>query len=314
NDKECEGCSLLTVSQMDPVYFLPTLPMKRAKPIWMTDQPLYVLSDQGYLPPTTPKPLSLWSSEKDELREITEEKKTIRRGQNLKTGLVQMQDSRKRQESFRKSLLNIVMQGKSGSPGANVDSSSECPKIEKGSKLSSNEVDLFRYFYYIHNGVDVSDVQPMSEIVVGNILGRLSATLKKGQSKTLDRLCDEIKEDYILNTKKSILDFVLRDPRKQSEDSKEMNKEMHELDVVPQPWRQTLLINKEKVQKILCVVNPCIRQAIDIWFSDFVEWPLSENTSCAPTGWAAHPIATKHPGCSISWVVLRAITALQSDH
>lgn len=61
NDKECQGCTVLGVSQMDPVYFLPTVPMKRAKPIWMTDQPSFILSDNGVLPPDKPKPLSLWS-------------------------------------------------------------------------------------------------------------------------------------------------------------------------------------------------------------------------------------------------------------
>uniref|UniRef100_A0A2C9JUK5 Dynein axonemal heavy chain 7 n=1 Tax=Biomphalaria glabrata TaxID=6526 RepID=A0A2C9JUK5_BIOGL len=271
NDKECEGCSFLTVSQMDPVYFLPTLPMKRAKPIWMSDQPLYVLTDHGYLPPTTPKPMNLWTQDREELQDEREDKKVIGRRQSMKSGLVQMQESRKRQEAFRKSLLNIVMQGKSGSPEAARESTSTSPKVEKGSKLSSSEVDLFRYFYYIHNGVDVNDVQPMSDAVIGNILNRLSANLKKGQSKTLDRLCDEIKEDYILNTKKSILDFVLRDPRKQIIDVKEMSKEMKELDVVPQPWRLSLLTNKDKLQKTLCLVNPCIRQAVEIWFSDFVD-------------------------------------------
>lgn len=67
-----------------------------------------------------------------------------------------------------------------------------------------------------------------------------------------------------------IVDFVLRDPRKQIIDVKEMSKEMKELDVVPQPWRLSLLTNKDKLQKTLCLVNPCIRQAVEIWFSDFV--------------------------------------------
>ncbi|XP_059158476.1 dynein axonemal heavy chain 7-like [Physella acuta] len=270
NDKECEGCTVLGVSQMDPVYFLPTVPMKRAKPIWMTDQPSFILSDNGVLPPDKPKPLALWScpDKYETVDDDFEEKKPIRQRRSTKQGLLALQESRKRQEAFRKSLLSIVMQGKSGTTEPD-DSEAGGQRLEKRTSFGQNEVDLFRYFYYVHNGVDVSDVQPLSEQVIKNIIGQLSPQLKKGQAKTIDKLCNEIKEDYILNTKKSILDFVLKDPRKQMEDPKELNAEMKELNVVPQPWHQNLINYKAKLHKNLCFVNPCIRQSNDIWYSEF---------------------------------------------
>lgn len=277
NDKECDGCSDLTLSQNDPVLFLPTVPSKRAKPVWMVDQPNFSLPGKGELPPDRPVPLSQWSTTArvDGAGRLPSEEtrpRSTRAQQKTQHGLTSLQESRKRQKAFRKSLLTIIMQGKPGPPVGPIETMDiSAATTEGGAALTSQEADLFRYFYYIHNGVDISDVNPLSDEVIEKILNRLTESLKKDQAKCIEKLIDEIKEDYLLNTKKSIMDFVLKDPRKLTEAEKERDSEMSELDVVPQPWHTSLILYKRKLQQNLCLVNPCIRQAIDIWFSDFAD-------------------------------------------
>ncbi|XP_035827522.1 uncharacterized protein LOC118478293 [Aplysia californica] len=60
NDKECEGCNDLSMSRTDPIHFLPTMPMKRARPVWMVHQPSFVMSGLGEMPPDKLTPLDLW--------------------------------------------------------------------------------------------------------------------------------------------------------------------------------------------------------------------------------------------------------------
>ncbi|GFO05054.1 hypothetical protein PoB_003155900 [Plakobranchus ocellatus] len=126
NAKMCDGCVSTQLSQTDPVLFLPTLPARRTKPIWMTDVPSFHLPGQGELPPDKPVPLHQW-----------------------------------------------------------------------------------------YNPVD----------------------------------------------------FVLR---RSGDAKKELTPAMKELNVIPQPWHGSVIANKKRIIKGLRVVSPCITQAIEIWFNEFV--------------------------------------------
>ena len=64
------------------------------------------------------------------------------------------------------------------------------------------------------------------------------------------------------------VDFVLRDPRDKPHE-KELTPEMKELDVVPQPWHNVMKLRKRRLLQRLYMVNPCMRQAQDIWHSMF---------------------------------------------
>ncbi|EGD75848.1 dynein heavy chain 7 [Salpingoeca rosetta] len=76
---------------------------------------------------------------------------------------------------------------------------------------SDAEKELMRYYYYINNGIDTEHVTPMEDSWLNNIKALLDASLKQRCAGLVDSLAEEIRDDYVLGVKKSIVDFVLHD-------------------------------------------------------------------------------------------------------
>ncbi|KAK3803953.1 hypothetical protein RRG08_059816 [Elysia crispata] len=269
NAKGCDGCATTQLSQTDPVLFLPTVPSRRTKPIWMTDIPSFELPGQGELPPDRPVPLDQWSNPAGirSSYSLPSDRRRVARRQDPIKSLEVLKLQKKRKEEFRKALINLIMQGKAEAPVGPIEAmEADVPTANMDPNLSSNEVDMFRYFYYIHNGVDVNEVTPLTPDVVHRILNLMPESLKKGHCAMIEKLVDEICDDFILNTKKSILDFVLR----RGEVAKmPLTPVMQELNVIPQPWHGSVIANKRRILKSLRMVNPCITEATNIWFDEF---------------------------------------------
>lgn len=270
NAKSC-GCITTQLSQTDPVLFLPTVPAKRTKPIWMTDIPSFQLPGERELPPTKPVPLNKWNQpagpEICTSYNVPSERTRVARQQDRSKSLEALKVQRKRHEQFRRALITLIMQDKKEAPQGAIESmEADVPTVGMDPNLSTNEMDMFRYFYYIHNGVDVNEVTPLTPDVIHRILNLMPDYLKKGHRATIEKLVDEICDDFILNTKKSILDFVLR---RGGVKEKELTPVMQELNVIPQPWHGSVIINKGRILKCLRMVNPCITQSTDIWFNEF---------------------------------------------
>lgn len=278
NSKDCEGCADLTCSKFDMSHFLPTMPMRRTKPVWMETQPSWGLSGRGQLPPDKPTRLDQWYNSSDtdgRLKPISKfDRKQVAKKGNPNSSIKSLQESRQRAETFRKSVLNIILgsSSKSRRPLGPVEDmrDGEVPHADTSCTLTNNEVDMVRYFYYIRHGIEVNNVKPIADDVLQRIMSLLAEKLREGRGALLEKLCEEIREDYLLNTKKSILDFVLRDPRDKPQE-KELTPAMRELDVVPQPWHNLMRGRRRRLFQRLNLVNPCIRQAQEIWHSMFRE-------------------------------------------
>ena len=61
-----------------------------------------------------------------------------------------------------------------------------------------------RYLYYINNGIDTDHVAPLEEVWLAHVLGKIPRPLKARCAASIERLSEEMREDYLLGVKKSI--------------------------------------------------------------------------------------------------------------
>ena len=61
-----------------------------------------------------------------------------------------------------------------------------------------------RYLYYINNGIDTDHVAPLEGEWLEHVLDKISPALKAYCPPSVERLSEEMREDYLLGVKKSI--------------------------------------------------------------------------------------------------------------
>lgn len=75
-----------------------------------------------------------------------------------------------------------------------------------------DDKDVDRYYYYICNGVNTIQATSMDEDVTNAIFDLVSDKLRARFSDFTDNLMIEIKEEFMKNMKKAIVEFALTDP------------------------------------------------------------------------------------------------------
>ncbi|XP_018647924.1 putative dynein heavy chain [Schistosoma mansoni] len=103
----------------------------------------------------------------------------------------------------------------------------------------------------------------------------------------LEKLEDEIRNDYLLSVKKAIVNFVFNDSSDKKQAScgsdivSDNNAEEHsvseyrkELDIVPKPWHSAFLSAYKYCQRNLFITNICIHQLLDLWYTKFADLRL----------------------------------------
>ncbi|KAF5402027.1 Dynein axonemal heavy chain 7 [Paragonimus heterotremus] len=103
----------------------------------------------------------------------------------------------------------------------------------------------------------------------------------------LEKLEDEISEDYLFSVKKAIVDFVLKesadkipsDAQKQkacdiSDDDCKPPAHRKELEVVPKPWHPSFVASMRFCQRHLFTTNACMLQVLDLWHTSFANLRL----------------------------------------
>lgn len=101
---------------------------------------------------------------------------------NYETYFVQVKlnayvESKKETENLRKQLLKLINDEKP------ISDSFEIPNKE--------EKNLIKYYYYIHQGVDIVNIAPLEKVWIENILSRIQPKLKLEQN-LMDKILSEV--------------------------------------------------------------------------------------------------------------------------
>nr|CAD7415718.1 unnamed protein product [Timema poppensis] len=168
---------------------------------------------------------------------------------------------RKQREEFRKKLVTLILRKDDES-----SSSSEIPSCE--------EREILRYYYYIHHGIDTVHVAPLEQAWLEHVHSLIPNKLKLW-TKLLDKLIDEMKEEFMLSVKKAIVDFVLQDPSQSDNRIKEYDSEFRrELKEMSMTWKLTFDSARLKMRRNLYTINPCLAQVLDLWHRSFTNMRL----------------------------------------
>ncbi|NWI17514.1 DYH7 protein, partial [Crypturellus soui] len=183
------------------------------------------------------------------------------------TSKLQKSSHLKKGEHFRSALVNIILWEDQSEKQLPLLDGTQPPGTDSSLE---GEKDILKYYYYIHHGIDTENVAPMEKSWLDHVLALIPRRLKMLE-ESVHSLSDEMKEDYLLSVKKSIVDFVLRDPREKDEDNKKDFLPPHraEIEVVPKPWNKSFLSAYSYIKENLYVVNPTILAVLHLWENSF---------------------------------------------
>lgn len=132
--------------------------------------------------------------------------------------------------------------------------------------------DVLRYYYYINNGIDTEHVTAMDQAWLDHVLALLDDGLKARGPALIGELCDDIREDYLLSVKKSIVDFVLKDPQTDKAGATATwpaFRDQPELGTVPKPWTAGFLQAQATLSRQLFLLHPGVASLLSLWHGDY---------------------------------------------
>jgi hypothetical protein len=119
------------------------------------------------------------------------------------------------------------------------------------------DLGLLLYSFCLRDGLQAVPIGEIGENWVQNILNNIPTKLKLSYELMLNELKAEFVEQYNISVKKSFVDYILEEPAKSKPvegDSGARNDVM--LDVVPKPWRGSVMVAKKKLLRNLHSCNP----------------------------------------------------------
>ncbi|KAI3386968.1 hypothetical protein SNEBB_010455 [Seison nebaliae] len=294
--EEGENMEIITVPTKgkgtnDPTQYLPKFDNVQMKPIWSQIKPSYSLTGATLTGEILPE---VDRTEKDvakQLQEVNDRqtkgrtqevipqcgKREIINGMSIGQVLkLQHQQNMKLREQFRQSLVKIIMNDEFNMENLKSDF------LEKNAqnpdtRLTSDEANILRYYYYIHNGIDTEDVAALENNWLRNVLSKLPMHLIHAHRRTVDKLSEEMKDDYLVAVKKAIVDFVLRDVRDE-EVTEDMRDDLlpHRQDFwkVPRLWAKSYIRAKAFLKLNLHSINPCLGRILAYWNKEFSKYRM----------------------------------------
>ena len=194
--------------------------------------------------------------------------------------------------TFRSALVNILMQAEAtsaqrngGLPPLDGGGGEALAAGGGGGGEGGAEKDLLRYYYYIKNGIDTEHVATMEDSVLESVLSHVAATLKEDRELVIEKLCDEVREDYLLSVKMAIVDFVLKDPKPAAGEAATAAEwpalvKYPELAQPIKPWTPAFNAARETLPRTLFLVNVGMARMLSAWAA-FSEQPALPRESLA---------------------------------
>eukprot|EP00049_Salpingoeca_infusionum_P016530 m.339145 g.339145 ORF g.339145 m.339145 type:complete len:4022 (-) comp16092_c0_seq1:259-12324(-) len=184
----------------------------------------------------------------------------------------------KNKDHFRTALVSVIMQAdatrsRSGDlPPLDPSVLPEPPAEATAGATTDAEKDMVRYLYYINNGIDTANVTAIEASWLEHMEMLLTSELKSRCPQTLAELGEEIKEDYLLSVKRSIVDFVLKDTKPGAGDGAGQAAshwsafhKYPELAQVPKQWTPSFLASTKFVKKNLVLCRPQVQALLGLW-------------------------------------------------
>lgn len=103
---------------------------------------------------------------------------------------------RLRKEKFRRYMVGLITK----------------PEVPEEGLDLNNDRSVNRYYYYIRNGIDTIHVGTIDDDTVSKIVAKVPDHLSTNFNASMESLMKEVRDDFILGIKKSIVEFVLTDP------------------------------------------------------------------------------------------------------
>ncbi|KAK4472821.1 hypothetical protein MN116_004037, partial [Schistosoma mekongi] len=272
-DAQKSSKSKLNVKEfMQPNFMLPVFDDKQCPPSWKSEVPDFLTNAKN----------SLVAEPKVDVYKEISIKNTRKRKHDV---INSSQADRKREtgENFRLELVDLILRGEE----CDIDINKIPPVANSGISsvkgISDKEKKILRYYYYIYNGINTDQVAPMDEKWIRRMVSSVNPdVLKAADLALLEKLEDEIREDYLFSVKKAIVNFVINDPsdkqqkltesdgifEKNTEEYKVLERRK-ELDVVPKPWHLSFLSAYKYCQRNLFITNVCIHQLLELWHTKY---------------------------------------------
>ncbi len=163
-------------------------------------------------------------------------------------------------DGFRSALVEIMHQAELRPRGG------ELPALPRPAG-DEDEKGSHQFNFYINHGIDTEHIAPMEEAWLHNMLELLSEQLKRGTQDTIDQLCDETRDDYMMSVKKAIVDFVLRSAQGHADAGADYTHMPAELRQVPLPWAAAFLSHRVFLERNLHMCSPALLAALGLWES-----------------------------------------------
>ncbi|XP_071743282.1 dynein axonemal heavy chain 7-like [Lepeophtheirus salmonis] len=192
-------------------------------------------------------------------------KSVCNRGGSSRTNYKSYAESRKNREKFRKRLVEVIMH-------RDEWDDEDADPSWTGAPLTTKEKDLLRYYYYIHNGIDTRYVASMSSKWLKRIMTMVPRRLMKNQ-KGINNIHAEIRKDYLFAVKKSIVDFVLKEPEI-DEDERFLDEDDEteltiELAGVSNAWKKLYIQSRKYLRLNLHPISSCLLQMLNLWYKSY---------------------------------------------
>ncbi|XP_076249285.1 dynein axonemal heavy chain 7 [Calliopsis andreniformis] len=190
-----------------------------------------------------------------------------------------------KREDFRARLIKMLTKD-----GEKRKFCCELNEIEKGKEeitdlVTEQDKDILRYYYYITHGIDDVYVGSMDRNLLEGILKMVPHKWQKKFKELIARLVKEIKEEYALNVKKSVIEFVIGDllhpPLHQSA---MFEKSVREAIVFPVDHSIKFQWNKAKVERTIMLYCPAVQRIVDYWYKEFSDRKLIDGNQLIARG------------------------------